>query len=230
MSFIVSCSRSLHTSSVLCIKRKMPNPGKPARAPPTKQLLYTPTHGRWIDPTQVKELLWRRHVYNNAMESIRKIFKAESLLYGGKGYNYTVVENQMEDEFARLLALNEERNAENARIRAEREKKENIEMKQQILKEIEDTLKAEEEQIEFREKEVQEAIKLSADFITRENVKEKILEALEKPIIYDYAIDLEGKKIVGPPAVKYIEEKLAKQKHRLYDRSHSQKMEFVSDS
>lgn len=31
-------------------------------------------------------------------------------------------------------------------------------MRQQILKEIEDTLNAEEEQIEFREKEVQEAI------------------------------------------------------------------------
>lgn len=42
------------------------------------QVLYHVVHHRWMEPDVVKELLWRRHVYNNAIISLRKLFKEES--------------------------------------------------------------------------------------------------------------------------------------------------------
>lgn len=42
------------------------------------KVLYHVVHPRWMRPDIVKELLWRRHVYNNAIVSLRKLFKEES--------------------------------------------------------------------------------------------------------------------------------------------------------
>lgn len=43
----------------------------------TLQVLYTVVHVPWMEPSAVKELLWRRHVYNNAILSLRRIFREE---------------------------------------------------------------------------------------------------------------------------------------------------------
>lgn len=46
------------------------------------------------------------------------------------------------------------------------------------------------------------------------------MEALEKPVVYDFAIDLNGNKYYSPPPVKYQEGQPTRQKSRSFDLSH----------
>ena len=41
-------------------------------------MLYRIVDGDWEEPEYVQELLCRRHVYNNAMISIQKLFREET--------------------------------------------------------------------------------------------------------------------------------------------------------
>lgn len=54
------------------------------------------------------------------------------------------------------------------------------------------------------------------EFITRENLEQKILKALENPITLDFAIDLYGTQIPNPTPAKYLIEPGSPE--RLYDR------------
>ena len=57
----------------------------------------------------------------------------------------------------------------------------------------------------------------SKNFITYENLDDRIAKALENPIVYDYAIDMNGKKFYLPKPVKFLEGTPTQQKGRLYD-------------
>jgi len=57
------------------------------------------------------------------------------------------------------------------------------------------------------------------NFVTHENLAEKIDEALENPVVFEYALDLEGKKIPSPTPPKYVEGVPTKQMGRMYDQS-----------
>ncbi|KAI6216203.1 hypothetical protein M3Y99_01832600 [Aphelenchoides fujianensis] len=116
------------------LRRQPPPPGKPPIVPPSKKVLYTAVHREWTEPAHVEELLWRRHVYTNAMQSIRK--------------------------------------------------------------------------------------ERSANFVTAENLDQKLNEALEKPpTVFDFAIDVQGTKFVDPTPLKYQTGMPTRQKGRLYDRT-----------
>lgn len=52
------------------------------------KVLYNVVHHRWMRPDIVKELLWRRHVYNNAIVSLRKLFKEESAKNSYEGTSF----------------------------------------------------------------------------------------------------------------------------------------------
>ena len=60
--------------------------------------------------------------------------------------------------------------------------------------------------------------KRSAHFVTRENLEQRINEALERPKTFNFAIDVEGTKFADPPPVKYQSGIPTRQKSRLYDR------------
>jgi hypothetical protein len=53
-------------------------------------------------------------------------------------------------------------------------------------------------------------------------LEQKVLDALENPVVLDYAVDLDGKRYQSArPPVKYIEGTLVpRQKGRAYDLSH----------
>lgn len=53
--------------------------------------------------------------------------------------------------------------------------------------------------------------------MTLDNLDCKLHEALENPVVYDFAIDLEGKRIYAPVPNKYLEGKPVLQKGRMYD-------------
>ncbi|VDM48444.1 unnamed protein product [Toxocara canis] len=207
----------LSASSVRRMGRRTPKPGKPPILPPSKKVLYNVVHVPWMKPEDVKELLWRRHVYNNALISLRNVFKQELQRKEAAGLGVAALRRQEEEELDRLIAENEQRNQEAARLRKEKEEEEMKAAEEAILKEIEAELLKREENVQKRTAEVLDMIERSKNFVTAENLDEKLKEALENPVVYDYAIDLQGHKIHLPKPNKYLEGTPTRQKGRQFD-------------
>lgn len=92
---------------------------KPPILPPAKKTLYTVDHPKWENPEHIHELLWRRHVYNNAMISLRKVFAEEIKQKEREGLAIEGLRKQELEELDLLIAENERRNREIARERFE---------------------------------------------------------------------------------------------------------------
>lgn len=76
--------------------------------------MYRVVNGDWVEPEYVEELLWRRHVYNNAMLSIRTLFKDEIKIIQKEGLGIEELKKQELVELEKNIQLNEERNAKAA--------------------------------------------------------------------------------------------------------------------
>uniref|UniRef100_A0A1I7ZAU4 Small ribosomal subunit protein mS26 n=1 Tax=Steinernema glaseri TaxID=37863 RepID=A0A1I7ZAU4_9BILA len=211
--------RGLFLQSVRFIGRRPPKQGKPPIVPPSKKVLYNVVHVPWMKPRDVKELLWRRHAYNNAVVSLREVFKQELKIKDEAGLGLAAMKKLEEEELNNLVSQNEVRNHMNSEARANREKSEWENAKREILEEIEKSLESERDNVAKRKTEVLQMIRKSENFVTLDNLSDKITEALEHPEVTDYAIDLQGKKMQNPPPVKYLEGTPTRQRGRLYDRT-----------
>lgn len=176
-------------------------------------------HAPWQKPEDVEELLWRRHAYNNAVISLREVFRAELAQNASHGQGIEAMKEAEALELDELIAQNEKRNEEKRAARKEREAEDAKETKSVILEEIRVELEKRNAGKKQAEDEVKNAISRSSEFITRSNLETKILEALEKPTIYDFAIDRAGNKYFVPEPVKYQEGTPTRQKGRLYDQT-----------
>ncbi|VDD87326.1 unnamed protein product [Enterobius vermicularis] len=257
-SLIFSEKTYIGSSRVLLLilrgmKRKPPPPGKPPIVPPSKK-----DQKKWMDVEDVKELLWRRHAYNNAVVSLRRLYKEEMKAKEAEGTGIEALRKKEEKEFKILLKMNDKANKEAAkwaflfdrsefessfdrvmiwdlfefyqcyiRQREAREKEQAIELEKQILEHIEEELTEQAELAKTRVEEVLEMIKRSKDFVTRENLDEKLKEALENPVTYDFAVDLQGRKIFNPLPVKYLEGIPPRQTGRVYDVTLNRKEEVA---
>ncbi|CAI5446609.1 unnamed protein product [Caenorhabditis angaria] len=185
--------------------RRQPKQGKPPILPPAKKVLYHVVHAPWQKPEDVEELLWRRHVYNNAVTSMRDVFKSELEQKASVGLGIDAMKEAEAKELDELIAENERKNQEKAAARMARENQDTKATKSAILEEIRSELEKKNEMKKLAEKEVLAAISRSQHFVTKDNLEVKILEALEKPTIYDFAIDRQGNKYFVPEPVKYQE-------------------------
>jgi transposase len=80
-------------------------------------VLYNAVNHEWEKPELIEGLLWRRHVYNSAVESLRKIFAEE---INQKKQVGLATENLREQELEELnmrIAENEKRNEKAAEER-----------------------------------------------------------------------------------------------------------------
>uniref|UniRef100_A0A914XUS7 Small ribosomal subunit protein mS26 n=1 Tax=Panagrolaimus superbus TaxID=310955 RepID=A0A914XUS7_9BILA len=201
------------------IGRRTPKPGKPPILPPAKKVLYKVVHPPWMKPEDVKELLWRRHAYNNAVVSLRKVFKREIEAKEAAGLGIEALRVREKDELNELILENERRNQE-ATLKRERQEKEEYEkIKAEFLGEIGKKLSAEAENAKEKTIEVKKMIEISQTFVTKDNLDDKLKEALEKPVVFDYCIDLNGNKFFDPVPMKYVEGTPTRQKARVFDRS-----------
>uniref|UniRef100_A0A915PJ79 Small ribosomal subunit protein mS26 n=1 Tax=Setaria digitata TaxID=48799 RepID=A0A915PJ79_9BILA len=209
-------SACVNFRSVRLISRKIPPPGKPPICPPAKRVLYHVVHHRWMRPDVVKELLWRRHVYNSAIISLRKLFKEEST---GNTYEDVIAKEKREEseEFEHLLAINEERNREAAKRRNEQEKVGLKKMESEYLRSIEKELQRRDTNVKRRMEEVRQMIERSKHFVTEETLDQKLEEALDNPVVYDYAVDMQGNRYYAPVPEKYVKGIPPRQKGRMYD-------------
>ncbi|CAB3402650.1 unnamed protein product [Caenorhabditis bovis] len=199
--------------------RRMPKQGKPPILPPSKKVLYHVVHAPWQKPEDVEQSLWQRHVYNNAVISLREIFRQELQQNASIGRGIDSMKEAEAKELDELISANERKNKAKAAERAARESENEKEAKNVILAEIEESLAKRNAEKKAAEQEVLAAIERSKEFVTRENLESKILEALEKPVVYDFAIDIKGNKYFNPEPVKYQEGTPTRQKGRLYDRT-----------
>ncbi|KAI6190207.1 hypothetical protein M3Y97_00091600 [Aphelenchoides bicaudatus] len=186
------------------LRRQQPPPGKPPILPPAKRVLYAVSHTKWDEPEHVEELLWRRHVYNNAMVSLRKVFAQEIQQKEREGLATESLRKQELEELDLLIAENERRNLEADRLRHEKEESEMDNVKKEINDDIEERLNKERVYVEQKAEEVKQVIERSANFITFENLDERINKALEEPVVFDFAMDLKGTKIYDPPPVNQV--------------------------
>ncbi|KAH7716473.1 Protein MRPS-26 [Aphelenchoides avenae] len=220
--------------NVRYMRRRPPKQGKPPILPPATSKLYRVVNPEWQKPEDVRELLWRRHVYNNAVVSLRQVFRQEIEAKERAGLGIEGLKQQEKVELDRLIALNEQRNEDGARhrwvrrkrslrrctgFRAIREKEAFEQLKAETLESIEHALTSEQRNAEERTREVLELVEESANFVTKENLDEKLREALEKPVVYDYVIDLNGSQYHNPLPQKYLEGTPTRQKGRIYDKT-----------
>ncbi len=92
---------------------------KPPCLPPSKTKRYRVMEPRWLNADRARELLWKRHVYLNALQSIRQQFRRElEMAEHGKGSAEELIRNEQE-EFRTILAENERRNVAMAKNRSE---------------------------------------------------------------------------------------------------------------
>ncbi|CAI4230490.1 unnamed protein product [Auanema sp. JU1783] len=212
-------SEATCTSQIRLLGRRAPKQGKPPILPPSKKVLYHVVHVPWQKPQDVQELLWRRLVYNNAVTSLRKVFQAEMQQKENAGMGLDAMREAEENELNDLIKQNEENNRKKADLRKLREQSEWKETQAMILNEIEETLQKQAEAKESAAKEVRAAIERSHSFVTKDNLLESITNALENPVVYDFAINKIGDKFFDPTPVKYQEGTPTRQKGRLYDRT-----------
>ncbi|VDO78452.1 unnamed protein product [Soboliphyme baturini] len=179
------------------ISRRKPNPGKPPIVPPAKSKRYRVVHVKWQESQDVEELVWRRHAYYDALKSIRRYYQ-EQLNLGTKTSAETKnYELQDEEEFQQLLLENDQINRQQAELRKARQKAELNEVNEQLSRLIKDHVERTSDSRRLHEAEVLEMIEKSKDFVTAENLEEKINEALENPVDFNFAVDLSGNVYTG---------------------------------
>ncbi|PIC40249.1 hypothetical protein B9Z55_011655 [Caenorhabditis nigoni] len=210
--------------------RRQPKQGKPPILPPSKKVLYHVVHAAWQKPEDVEELLWRRHAYNNAVVSLREVFRAEIAQNASHGQGIEAMKEAEALEFDELILENQKRNEAKRAARESRESEATKETKRVILDEIHVELEKRNLEKKAAEEEVKRAIERSSGFVDRENLEKKILEALEKPTIYDFAIDRAGNKYFVPQPVKYQEGTPTRQKGRLYDQTLGTQMGMMEEA
>uniref|UniRef100_A0A7E4VJY4 Small ribosomal subunit protein mS26 n=1 Tax=Panagrellus redivivus TaxID=6233 RepID=A0A7E4VJY4_PANRE len=210
---------SLNVLSSRNLGRRPPKPGKPPILPPSKKVLYKVVHPEWMKPEDVKELLWRRHTYNNAVVSLRHVFKAEIEAKEAAGLGIEALKAREKEELDALLVENEKHNQQKAQQREAEEKDAYEKLKTEFLEDIEKRLAKEEQNAKERTTEVLQLIEESQNFVTKDNLDVKLKEALDNPIVFDYCIDLNGQKFPDPLPLKYVEGTPTRQKGRAFDRS-----------
>lgn len=101
-----------------------------------------------------------------------------------------------QNEIKRMLELNELENKKITVQRAERVIKENEAKLARRLKGDEKRAAIKREVLEEQTRRVENTIKQSSNFITRENLDQRIEEILDTPTNYDFCLTKSGKKII----------------------------------
>ncbi|XP_003369384.1 tetratricopeptide repeat protein 1 [Trichinella spiralis] len=191
---------------------------KPPILPPAKSKRYRVVHVPWQDPEDVKEMLWRRHIYMNALKSVECLSKTVRRYYRDR-LSGSMLKSEDENfvtgiknEFRQLLLKNDELNKLQQEKREKEFQAEKEKLKEEIIQLVEQHLNENEEKHAVREQEVLEMIvnehENSKHFVTYENLDEKIEEALESPTDFNYALDLNGNMFKGKPLEKYNKQNL----------------------
>ncbi|XP_063355331.1 28S ribosomal protein S26, mitochondrial [Pelmatolapia mariae] len=151
-----------------------------------------------VDPVEMVVLKERYTEYKLIMRALRLEFKEEVLRKKYEEETGSQAEErarQEAEEHRALMAWNNEENLRMLKARILRVQKEAEEAER---KRIEAAIQREQEQQEFIKEKEREILKLQEEvknFITMENLDQRIEEALDNPKNYNFAVDKEGRVI-----------------------------------
>lgn len=149
-----------------------------------------------VDPVEMVVLKERYTEYQMIMRALRLEFKEELLRKKYEEETGSLAEErarQEAEEHRALMAWNNQENLRLLQVRVLRIQKEKEEAER---KKVEAAIQREQEQQEFITEKEKEVLKLQEDvknFITLENLDQRIEEALDNPKNYNFAIDKEGR-------------------------------------
>ncbi|XP_039994179.1 28S ribosomal protein S26, mitochondrial [Xiphias gladius] len=149
-----------------------------------------------VDPVEMVVLKERYTEYQMIMRALRLEFKEEVLRKKYEEETGSQAEErarQEAEEHRALMAWNDQENLRALRIRMTRIRREEEESAREKL---EAAVKREQEQQEFIKEKEREILQLQEDaknFITLENLDQRIEAALDNPKNYNFAIDKEGR-------------------------------------
>lgn len=149
-----------------------------------------------VDPVEMVVLKERYTEYQLIMSALRLEFKEEVLRKKYEAETGSLAEERTrkeEEEHRALMDWNNEENKRLLQLRLQRVQKENKEAEQRKL---EAAIEREQKQQEFIRKKEEEVLLLQEEaknFITLENLNQRIEEVLDNPKNYNFAIDKEGR-------------------------------------
>ncbi|XP_074516979.1 small ribosomal subunit protein mS26 [Sebastes fasciatus] len=149
-----------------------------------------------VDPVEMVVMKERYTEYQMIMRALRLEFKEEVLRIKYEEETGSLAEErarQEAEEHRALMAFNDHENLRLLKLRVLRVQKEKEEAEHQR---VEAAIQREQEQQEFIKEKEKEILKLQEDaknFITLENLDQRIEEALDNPKNYNFAIDKEGR-------------------------------------
>ncbi|KAM6960507.1 small ribosomal subunit protein mS26 [Aplochiton taeniatus] len=149
-----------------------------------------------VDPVEMVVLRERFTEYDLIMRALRLEFKEEMLRKKYEEETGSLAEErakQEAEEHRSLMALN---NAENLRMLKIREQRVQKELEAAVLRKGEMLLQREQDMIDLVKEKEREILQLQEDaknFITLENLDQRIEEALDNPTNYNFAIDKDSR-------------------------------------
>ncbi|XP_073339940.1 small ribosomal subunit protein mS26 [Pagrus major] len=149
-----------------------------------------------VDPVEMVVLKERYSQYQLIMRALRLEFKEEVLRKKYEEETGSLAEERARldaEEHRALMAWNNEENLRLLKLRTLRLQKEKEEAER---KQLEAVIKREQEQQEFIKGKEREILQLQEDaknFITLENLDQRIEEVLDNPKNYNFAIDKDGR-------------------------------------
>uniref|UniRef100_A0AAQ4R397 Small ribosomal subunit protein mS26 n=1 Tax=Gasterosteus aculeatus aculeatus TaxID=481459 RepID=A0AAQ4R397_GASAC len=141
-----------------------------------------------VDPTEMVVLKERYAEYEMITRALRLEFKEEVLRK-----KYEEETGSMAEEHRALMVFNDQ---ENLRMLQQRVVRIQMEKEEAENKQVEAAIERELQQQEFIKEKEREILKLQEDaknFITLENLDQRIEEALDSPKNYNFAVDKEGR-------------------------------------
>lgn len=149
-----------------------------------------------VDPVEMVVLKERYSEYQMIMRALRLEFKEEVLRKKYEEETGSLAEERARQEAEEHRALMAWNNQENLRLLKLRIQRIQAEKEEAERKQEEAAVKREREQQEFIREKEREILQLQEDaknFITMENLDQRIEEALDNPKNYNFAIDKEGR-------------------------------------
>ncbi|XP_054470483.1 28S ribosomal protein S26, mitochondrial [Anoplopoma fimbria] len=149
-----------------------------------------------VDPVEMVVLRERFTEYHSTVRALRLEFKEGVLRKKYEEETGSLAEERARQEAEEHRALMDFNNQENLRILELRMSRIQMEQEEAERKQVEAAIQREQEQQEFIKEKEREIMKLQEDaknFITLENLDQRIEEALDNPKNYNFAIDKEGR-------------------------------------
>ncbi|XP_068259016.1 small ribosomal subunit protein mS26 [Nyctibius grandis] len=146
-----------------------------------------------VDPEELLVVLERYRQHRLVLGALRAEFRAEVLQKKRETLLSQEDSAELAEEHRRLMAWNEEQNAQQRARREERIRKEQEEEARQKLEAAEKKARKMEAFLKEKEKEVLQLQEEAKTFITPENLDARIEECLDNPRNYNFAIDKDGR-------------------------------------